>query len=131
MRHLLTILLFCLSQLSLSAQTRYVDLLHFDLIGKATTHTLTPYDRLPDTLQHRIRKPLWDLSRNTAGLSVRFRSNSTAISLKWENLNGFHMDHMTDIGVRGFDLYARQSDGTWHFARVARVLTEKKATQPS
>ena len=126
MRHLLTILLFCLSQLSLSAQTRYVDLLHFDLIGKATTHTLTPYDRLPDTLQHRIRKPLWDLSRNTAGLSVRFRSNSTAISLKWENLNGFHMDHMTDIGVRGFDLYARQSDGTWHFAGVARVRSGKE-----
>lgn len=126
MKHLLVIVLLCLSQLSLNAQTRYVDLLNFDLLGKATTHTLTPYDRLPDTLQHRIRKPLWDLSRNTAGMSVRFRSNSTAISLRWENLNGFHMDHMTDIGVRGFDLYARQADGSWHFAGVARVRSGKQ-----
>lgn len=126
MKHLLVFLLLCLSQLPLNAQTRYVDLLNFDLLGKATTQTLTPYDRLPDTLQHRIRKPLWDLSRNTAGLSVRFRSNSTAISLRWENLNGFHMDHMADTGVRGFDLYARQADGSWHFAGVARVRIGKQ-----
>lgn len=113
--------LFTLLPLLAFGQTRYVDLASFGIIGRASTASATPYCRLPDSLRHQIRKPLWDLSRSTAGLSVRFRTNSSRVSLKWENLNGFHMDHMTNIGVRGFDLYTLLDNGTWHYAGVARV----------
>lgn len=125
MKKLLPFLLLLLC-ISLRAQTKYIDVATLPIIGKATTETLTPYDRLPASLEGKIRKPLWDLGRNTAGLAVRFRSNTTTVRLRWENLNGFRMNHMTDTGVRGFDLYARLDNGEWRFAGSARPGSGKK-----
>ena len=88
-------------------------------LGKATESTLTRYERLPDSLQNISRKPLWDLGRNSAGLAVRFRSNSTSISAKWEVRNNMSMNHMTPTGIKGLDLYCLQ-DGKWIFAGSGR-----------
>lgn len=90
------------------AQTVYHDASAFPLLGKATESTLTRYERLPDSLQNISRKPLWDLGRNSAGLAVRFRSNSTSISAKWEVRNNMSMNHMTPTGIKGLDLYCLQ-----------------------
>lgn len=116
----LLLFLFLFVGTALHAQTRYVDVATLPMLGKATTQTLTLYDRLPASYEHEVRQPLWALGRNTAGLAVRFRSNTTQVRLRWENLNGFSMNHMTDTGVRGFDLYARLDNGEWHFAGSAR-----------
>ena len=91
-----------------NAQTIYHDASAFPLLGKATESTLTRYERLPDSLQNISRKPLWDLGRNSAGLAVRFRSNSTSISAKWEVRNNMSMNHMTPTGIKGLDLYCLQ-----------------------
>ena len=102
-----------------NAQTIYHDASAFPLLGKATESTLTRYERLPDSLQNISRKPLWDLGRNSAGLAVRFRSNSTSISAKWEVRNNMSMNHMTPTGIKGLDLYCLQ-DGKWIFAGSGR-----------
>ncbi len=102
-----------------NAQTVYHDASTFPLLGKATESTLTRYERLPDSLQNISRKPLWDLGRNSAGLAVRFRSNSTSISAKWEVRNNMSMNHMTPTGIKGLDLYCLQ-DGKWIFAGSGR-----------
>lgn len=115
----LTYIMLLFTFISAFAQTKYVDLSTLETLGKSTTDTKAPFDRLPSYLEGKIREPLWVLSRNSAGIAVRFRTNSTTIKLKWENINGFSMRHMTDIGVRGFDLYGLMPDGTWHFAGVA------------
>lgn len=119
-RHVLVPVLFVLSTFSLHAQTRYVDASAFPLLGKSTTHTLSRYDRLIDSLQGKIREPLWILGRNTAGLAIRFRSNSSKICLRWVVRFNNHMNHMTDTGIKGLDLYMLLPDGTWRFARSAR-----------
>lgn len=102
-----------------NAQIVYHDAAVFPLLGKATESTLTRYERLPDSLQNISRKPLWELGRNSAGLAVRFRSNSTCIAAKWEVLNNFSMNHMTPTGIKGLDLYCLQ-DGKWIFAGSGR-----------
>ena len=61
------------------------------------------YDRLPVSYKEIVRKPVWELSKNSAGLSIRFLSNSSVISVKWELLNNFSMDHMPDTGIKGVD----------------------------
>lgn len=109
----------------LRAQVRYVDAVALPLLGKATVATSSPYHRLPDSLEHRVRPALWSLGLNSAGLAVRFSSNTTQVRLRWENLNGFHMNHMTDTGIRGFDLYIRLDDGSWRFAGSARPGKDK------
>lgn len=102
-----------------NAQIVYHDAAAFPLLGKATEATVTRYERLPESLQDVSRKPLWELGRNSAGLAVRFRSNSTCIAAKWEVRNNAGMNHMTPTGIKGLDLYCLQ-DGKWIFAGSGR-----------
>ena len=74
-------LLCLLLAISANAQIVYHDASAFPLLGKATETTLTRYERLPDSLRNISRKPLWELGRNSAGLAVRFRSNSTPLTV--------------------------------------------------
>lgn len=112
--------LFCLLLTTMAgAQIVYHDASAFPLLGKATEATATRYERLPDSLQHISRKPLWDLGRHSAGLAVRFRSNSTCIAARWEVRDNRSMNHMTPTGIKGLDLYCLQ-DGEWIFAGSGR-----------
>lgn len=72
------------------------------------------FTRLPADLQGVVRKAVWDLGQNSAGLAVRFRTNSKCIGAAWKPLNNFGMSHMTPTGVRGLDLYSL-TDGQWLF----------------
>ncbi len=120
MKHFLVIAMLCLYGVTLQAQLTYHDASQFPLFGKATEATATRYERFPDSLKNISRKPLWNLSRNSAGLAIRFRSNSTQIALKWEALFNNHMNHMTDVGIKGLDLYCLLDNGSWRFVNSAR-----------
>lgn len=119
MKKLLAIL--CLGLLSqiIFGQIKYHDASQFPLLGKATDQTSTRYERLPDTLENKIRTQLWELGKCSAGLAIRFRSNSTTIAAKWNVLFDRTMNHMTPTGIKGLDLYAL-TDGKWRFVNSAR-----------
>ncbi len=53
-------------------------------------------------------------------MAIRFRSNSTTIAAKWVALFNTHMNHMTDTGAKGLDLYCLQKNGDWRFVNSAR-----------
>ena len=72
------------------------------------------YDRLPASYKEIVRQPVWDLSKHSSGLSIRFLSNSSVITAKWEVLNNFSMDHMPDTGIKGVDLYFKKND-EWQY----------------
>ena len=115
------IIFFALLGGKLGAQVRYYDASEFPLLGKATQESATFYERFPDSLRTVSRGPLWELSRNSAGMSVRFRSNTTQVALKWEVLLDRHMNHMTDVGIKGLDLYCWEKDlNQWRFVNSAR-----------
>ncbi len=70
-----------------------------------------PYDRLPARAEKDVRKAVWDLSRQAAGLMIRFRSNAQNIKVRY-TVGGPHaLPHMPATGVSGLDLYAVSSDG--------------------
>ncbi len=77
------------------------------------------YDRLPVAYQESVRPAVWELSKSSAGLSVRFRSNTTRIHVKWSVLNDNTMNHMAETGIKGIDLYCR-NDGAWQYVNTAR-----------
>ena len=72
------------------------------------------YDRLPASYKEIVREPVWDLSKHSSGLSIRFLSNSSVITAKWEVLNNFSMDHMPNTGIKGVDLYFKDND-EWQY----------------
>ncbi|GHT15346.1 hydrolase [Bacteroidia bacterium] len=100
-------------------QLKYQSADALPLFGKISDQTETRYERLPAVLRTVSRPPVWNLGKNTAGLYLRFRSNSTTIGLKWTLYKNNTMTHMTPTGIKGFDLYCFEK-GTWHFVNSAQ-----------
>lgn len=73
----------------------------------------SPYDRLPARAATVVRPGVWNLSRNSAGLMIRFRTNSSQITIRYMAREAPAFEHMPATGVSGLDLYAINSDGEW------------------
>jgi hypothetical protein len=103
---------------------------HFLIEGTAIADSLkeSPYDRLPISYKEKVREPVWDLSKASAGITVRFHSNSTSINLKWTVLNDFDMPHMAATGIKGIDLYTKYNN-KWRYVTTAGALVGQKKYQ--
>jgi lysophospholipase L1-like esterase len=77
--------------------------------GKGWMDTQSFYDRLPARAESIVRRGVWGLSHNSAGLRVRFVSDATRIAARW-SLRGksLEMAHMPASGVSGLDLYVKR-----------------------
>ena len=75
------------------------------------------YDRLPADAELIAREGVWDLSKQSAGLLIRFWSNSSNILVRYTVNDDHEMPHMPATGVSGVDLYAKNSDGDWLWCR--------------
>ncbi|MDR2147208.1 MAG: SGNH/GDSL hydrolase family protein [Tannerella sp.] len=106
------------------AQTVFHDASTFPLLGKISDKTETRYERLPVNLKNTVRPPVWELGKNTAGLALRFCSDSRTIAVRWETLNDLSMNHMVPTGIKGLDLYCLE-DGKWIFINSARPTAQK------
>ena len=94
--------------------------------GQAWTDGLeSEFHRLPIEAKGKVREPLWNLSKNSAGLSIRFRSNSPVIIVKYTLGGEIAMPHMPATGVSGLDLYAKNSDGEWIWVQGNYSINEK------
>ena len=74
------------------------------------------YDRLPARAEAIVRKPVWDLSRNAAGLQLQFQTNADELIIKYTVSSQHQMQHMPATGASGIDLYAKTIDGQWTWA---------------
>ena len=118
---------FAMAILSGSASAQnvvYTDASVFPLYGKVSEQTNERYERLPSSLEGVSREPVWYLGRHSAGLFIRFRSNSTSIHARWESTFNNTMTHMTDTGTKGLDLYALV-DGEWRHVCSAQPQGKK------
>ena len=71
-----------------------------------------PFDRLPAKAEGKVRSAVWGLSHDSAGICVRFASDSPAIHCRWTVLkSNLAMPHMPATGVSGVDLYVQASSG--------------------
>ncbi len=100
-----------------TVQTVYYGDAKFEVIGKLP-NTGT-YARLPISAKEIVRQPVWQLSRHSAGISVRFSSNSTSIKVRWTLNDNSTRSNMTPIASKGLDLYAYVDD-KWQFVGVAK-----------
>ena len=91
-----------------------------EFMRKGWRDTEHDFDRLPAKAKDVVREAVWDLSRHSAGLSVRFTTNATRIRMRWTvTEDRLALPHMPATGVSGLDLYAREGS-TWYFVGGAR-----------
>lgn len=113
---------------SASAQV-YVNADQFPLYGKATDTTKERYERLPASYENVSRPDVWYLGRNSAGLAIRFKSNSTGIWCRWTAKFGNEMNHQALSGTRGVDLYTLSPKGEWRFVACGRPNAKSRTTE--
>lgn len=139
MKYFLLVLISSFSVLTFSQQTEtiitdstiiYYGRQYFLIEGTTILDSLkeSPYDRLPISYKEKVREPVWDLSKASAGITVRFHSNSTSINLKWTVLNDFDMPHMAATGIKGIDLYTKYNN-KWRYVTTAGALVGLKTYQ--
>lgn len=72
-----------------------------------------PYDRFPARAEKTVPPNVWNLSRQSAGLSIRFRTSAKEIVVRYTVEGSLNMPHMPSTGVSGVDLYAIDANGAW------------------
>jgi lysophospholipase L1-like esterase len=63
------------------------------------------YTRLPAKAEKSVNTEVWRLSKNAAGLLIRFKTNAEQITIRYQVEGAFAMPHMPATGVSGIDLY--------------------------
>lgn len=82
------------------------------------------YARLPARARGTVRPPVWDLSQDSAGLLVRFRTDADAIHVRYAlHRDRLEMPHMPATGVSGIDLYGLDAENRWRWVAVFRPVS--------
>ena len=76
-----------------------------------------PFQRLPQKYKKTVREEVWDLSENSAGVSILFSSDTANLSVKWSVKHDLSMNHMTDAGIKGIDLYTKRNNN-WYYTNT-------------
>ena len=98
----------------------YTNARELEIIGKGWVETSGDYQRMPAYLKDSCRDNQWWLYCHSAGVAVRFATNSTRIAGQWNLINNFHMQHMAMTGIKGVDLYRLNQKGKWEYVNTAR-----------
>ncbi len=107
---------------------KFYDALRFRLINKGFDNSFTPYTRIPATIKDSVRTTLWDRAKNSAGIGIRFATNSHCVAVRYNLLSNFHMAHMADTGIKGTDLYILDDEGKWRFVNCNRPYRDYNHT---
>lgn len=108
----------------------WTDIRQCQVEGRGWNDTKDYYDRLPAKAETRVRPPVWNLARHSAGMLVRFRTDATAIHARWALTSpNLAMPHMPATGVSGLDLYVKMPNGQWRWLAVAQPKAQTNEVQ--
>jgi len=109
------------TELYLGPKSIWSDCQSLEIQGKGWTNTESFYDRLPAKAKKSVPKQVWQLSKNTAGMSIHFTTDASSIELKWKLLSEkLAIPKMLANAVSGLDLYSRHKDQNWQFVQNAQ-----------
>ena len=106
------------------------DVQEWGIEGRGFDDTAKYFDRLPARAEGVVRDAVWGLSRHSAGMLVRFRTDAREIWADYAVTNSrLAMPHMPATGVSGLDLYAEDDDGQWRWLSVVAPKAQSTNTR--
>ena len=83
------------------------------------------FDRLPSKAEGKVTSAVWNLSRDSSGMMVRFKTDASSIHARYTLMKAnLGMPHMPATGVSGIDLYARDEHGKWRWVQVIKPAAQ-------
>ncbi|MDG2029861.1 MAG: SGNH/GDSL hydrolase family protein [Phycisphaerales bacterium] len=111
-----------------STDRTWVDGIDLTVEGRGWPDDSTAWSRLPDHARDMVRDPVWNLSRHSSGIAIRFVTDSPDIRVEWVlTSDTLDMPHMPSTGVSGLDLYLRTETG-WRWVNALRAGSRSNAT---
>lgn len=112
-------------QAKIEGNLAWFDVRVLGLEGQGFKDVAAPFDRLPARAEKTVRPAVWSLSRQSAGLCVRFETDATELHARWKLTSpNLAMPHMPATGVSGLDLYVR--DGSqWKWLANGRPSAQE------
>ena len=102
----------------------WFDVQSFGVEGRGWNDTKAYYDRLPARAEGVVPQPVWELSRNSAGLCARFVTDATTLRARWALTESWlYLPNMTAIGKSGLDLYVKTDNG-WRWLAVGQPAAQ-------
>jgi hypothetical protein len=106
---------------------RWYDAKDLGIEGRGWSDVNEFYDRLPKKAEATVPKSVWGLSKDSAGMLVRFRARTPSISVFWAlRKPNLAMPHMPATGVSGVDLYGRNEAGQWRWIANGRPTAQNQ-----
>ncbi|HEX2639767.1 MAG TPA: SGNH/GDSL hydrolase family protein, partial [Pyrinomonadaceae bacterium] len=120
----------CLIAAQEQTTPKWYDVRTLTVEGRGWSDTAEFFDRLPARAEKLVRPEVWRLSRNSAGMSIRFVTDADSISVRWRLRSpNLALPNMTATGVSGVDLYVKDK-GMWRWAASGKadkpVVNEQK-----
>ena len=104
---------------------QYVDATSLRIINKGFDDSERVFSRLPANLRDSLREGLWDRQQCSAGMGIRFATDSKSVGVRYDLLWNTHMIHMADTGLKGTDLYIFEGDSVWRHVNTNRPSIKK------
>ena len=83
------------------------------------------FDRLPAKAEKTVTPAVWGLSRDSAGMMVRFKTDAKAIYTRYDlSKANLALPAMPATGVSGLDLYARDEKGQWKWVTCTKPAAQ-------
>ncbi|NLI72744.1 MAG: hypothetical protein GX361_08465 [Bacteroidales bacterium] len=130
-RALLYFLIFTFSVFTNAQKSNisWIDARKLCVEGMGWSEGIEDFTRLPGKYKSIVRDEIWDLSRNSTGITIHFKVSGTKrIKAKWTlrmNRKDRPMHHMTEIGISGLDLYVKKND-KWVWMAVGKPTSPYK-----
>jgi len=107
---------------------KWVDAHELEVEGRGWIGTRAPYDRLPAHAEAAVREPVWDLSRHSSGIHVRFITDAETLHARWVLTNPWlYLPNMAATGVSGVDLYVKIDDHRWRWLGVGQPAAQSNS----
>jgi hypothetical protein len=115
-----------------AGELEWHDVTKWGLEGREWTdkERLRYFDRFPADAEKSVTPAVWKLSRDSAGMMVRFKTDASAlhvhVKLTKETLG---LPHMPATGVSGVDFYARDDSGKWRWVMVTKPASQEMSVE--
>lgn len=88
------------------------------------------FDRFPKAAEGKVTAAVWSLSRDSAGMVARFKTDAASIHARYKLFKpNLALPHMPATGVSGIDLYARDAAGQWKWVQVTKPASQTVVQQ--
>ena len=104
------------------------DASEWEIEGRAwpEAERLKHFDRFPAEAEKTVTAAVWNLSRDSAGMMVRFKTNATALYVDYKlTKQSLSLPIMPATGASGVDIYARDNAGKWRWVTVSKPASRE------